>query len=423
MAHVEQLLRARLSEHAYAQEVAEPAALALLERAEHDSALLEPLERMLAEGGVLECFANPRQHIRADVRDRIRGLLARSRELAEALQPKAECVALIDAYNARNPTHPWAPDNEYLRFSISDSALPGDDGAGWPMPLRVLFAALLPRLAEVVPGCCDGLDPAVVESARKKVAAAAPEHFESLPSYEANALAAGERAFKGEARLNFPLNMDAEARRRHAVCRYLRTYDFVTGSLVRIHSPEQPSLVTVVVSKVEVDCYLQDEEKVMPTEWVTTFRHAHRLVKAKEYAYALHNSFGPVVFCQQQIVHDSFSLCHPSLELCAKSTVAPNNEDGLLIMAAAGRTLRLSLEATGFVDGHASVVHADSCFRWRPFDLRCASSEEIQSVLRSAMFLGYRISTSGSRATSAEQPDHNDAVKGLGLGLGVIGWQ
>jgi hypothetical protein len=259
----------------------------------------------------------------------------------------------------------------------------------------------------------DGLDPAVVESLRKKVAAAAPEHCKSLTSYEDNALEAGERAFKGEATLNFPRGMDLEARRLHAICRYLRTYDFLTGSLVRIHSLEKPSLVTVVSSKVEVDCYLQDADEATPTEHVTTYRHAHRLVKAKNYAYALHNSYGPVVFCQQQIVHDSFSLCHPSLELCAKSTVAPNDDPELLIMACAGRALRCSLAAAGFVDGHASLVHADSCFRWQPFDLRSASSEEIQRVLRSAMFLSYRISTSGSRATNVEQPNQSNAVKSL----------
>ena len=344
VAVVERLLRALQGEDAFHREVAAPAALALHSRAEDDPTLLEQLEPMMAEGGVLEHFAYPSRHdLRADVRDRFRGLLDRRRKAAEALQPKAASRALIHAYNAHNPTDLWAADNEYHRFSISDSALPDDDGVGWPMPLRVLFAALMPRLAAAVRGLLDGLDPTVVERARKKAAAAAPEHFKSLPFYETNALEAGERAFRGEAQLNFPCGMDPEARRLHAICRYLRAYDFLTGSLVRIHSVEVPSLVTVVASKVEIDLYLQDAEKVKPTEYVTTFRHAHRLVKAKEYAYALHNSFGPVVFCQQQLMHDSFSLSHPSLELCAKSTVAPNNEDGLLIMAAAGRTLRLSL--------------------------------------------------------------------------------
>jgi len=75
---VEQLLRERLSEYAYAREVAEPAALALLERAKHDDALLEPLERMLGEGGVLS--AHGVRMVRDGVRQVGRGAAAEAAE-------------------------------------------------------------------------------------------------------------------------------------------------------------------------------------------------------------------------------------------------------------------------------------------------------------------------------------------------------
>ena len=154
---------------------------------------------------MLERFADPSGHrLRANVRDGLRDLLSLKRAAAEALRPKGESRLLIAAYNAENPEHPWKPDDAYLFFSTSD------DGAAWPMHLRLLFAALLPRLAKRVPGLLEGLDSAEVERLRGKAQAAAAEHVESLADYQVNGLAAGDRAYRGEGRANFPHDMEPE---------------------------------------------------------------------------------------------------------------------------------------------------------------------------------------------------------------------
>ena len=273
------------------------------------------------------------------------------------------------------------------------------------MPLRETFAALLPDLARQVPGLLDGLDADDVMMLRTRAEAAAPAHVKSLVGFQKHALAAGEKAFSGQGDLNFPATMAPEARRVHAICRCLRFYDFLTGSLERILSSEDPTMTTVVASKVEADCYLQREDQETPTEFVTTPTHMHRILAAKRGAMALCNCYGPVIFLQQQMMHNSVSLCHPSVELCAKSVLDANYQDGLCVMAAAGLSLQHSLRAAGFLHW-ASLTHASSCFRWRPFNLRGATAIEMQRVMRSALYLSHRISVGGSLATNAGDSRH-----------------
>ena len=241
-------MRSRLDGTVYAEvavyvEVAGAAVTALLDRAEQadggSELPLELLERLAAEGGLLHV------HGLGDVRSRVRDLLNLRRAAKEARRPKVASTVLIAAYDAMHPGRPWASDTAYLRFSTSDT-----DGAAWPMQLRLQFAALLPRLAEHVPGLLADLGEAEVESLRVKTQVAAPEHFKTLAAYEENALAAGKAAFNGKGRANFPHGMPAEERRLHAICRYLRVYDFLTGRLVRIRSVDDPSMMTVVGSKV-----------------------------------------------------------------------------------------------------------------------------------------------------------------------------
>ena len=74
-------------------------------------------------------------------------------------------------------------------------------------------------------------------------------------------------------------------------------------------------------------------------------------------------------------------------------------------MAAAGLSLQHSLRAAGFLHW-ASLTHASSCFRWRPFNLRGATAIEMQRVMRSALYLSHRISVGGSLATNAGDSRH-----------------
>ena len=152
----------------------------------------------------------------------------------------------------------------------------------------------------------------------------------------------------------------------------------------------------------EVDIYLQNKEEECPTEFVTTRTHFPRVLTAKRASQALTKTYGPTIFLQQQMMHNSLSMCHPCSELCAKSAVDPDGSPGLLTMAAAGSSTWSALASAGYDDGHASVVHVASCFRWQPLDLSAASEGEIQWALRGALFQSHRISVAGSAATSVQ---------------------
>jgi len=153
---------------------------------------------------------------------------------------------------------------------------------------------------------------------------------------------------------------------------------------------------------VEGDIYLQNKEEECPTEFVTTRRHSPRVLTAKRACHALTETYGPTIFLQQQMMHNSFSMCHPCSELCAKSAVDPDGSPGLLTMAAAGSSVWSALASAGYDGGHASVVHVASCFRWQPLDLSTASEGEIQWALRGPLFQSHRISVTGSAATSVQ---------------------
>ena len=332
---------------------------------------------------------------------------AREEAELEASQPKAACSELVDAYNAANEGSPWSRDHAYIQFGNEDNASYFDEKRpGWPEAIRYLVAALLPRLATCVPGLLDGLDKNLSEAMRALAAEAVPEHVASLPPFEEHALAAGRKAFAGEGITNFPSGMSPSARELHAICRCIRQYDFTMGQLVRIHSVVDPSMAVIIDTKAEGDLYLQRIEadgSSTGSEHVTDATHAYMPKRAGNCHYAAFQYYGPIALLQPQMFHQSFSVLYAGSEHCAKTVLnSPGSHAPLLLMAAAGRRFRQSMEAVGHTRGWVSLTHESSPFRWQSLDLRSATLQVLRRVQRAPFYLSHRISTFGSRSCSSE---------------------
>ena len=71
-------------------------------------------------------------------------------------------------------------------------------------------------------------------------------------------------------------------------------------------------------SSLEMDKYLQNREKLQPTEFVTDEGHARPARRAKAANRALTGRFGPLVMRMQQGRSSSASVLHADQELCIR---------------------------------------------------------------------------------------------------------
>jgi len=321
--------------------------------------------------------------------------------------PKAVCSDLTHAYNAANEGNPWCMDYAYLQFANSDDAsCIEEQRPGWPVAVRYLVAALLPRLATCVPGLLNDLDENLIEPMRVLAAQAVPLHVASLPRFEEHALAAGEKARDGVGVSNYPEGMTPKKRELHAICRCICHYDFVMGKLTRICSVDEPVMAVIIDTKAEADVYLQRTEadgSSTGSELVTDDTHAwmpNRACKGHNEAFGY---YGPCAILQPQIFHQSFSVLHAGSEHCAKTVLnVPGSHASLVLMAKAGRQFRHALEDVGYGQGWVSLTHDSSPFRWESFDLRSTTVDALRRAMRAPLFLSHRISVSGSRSCSRE---------------------